>query len=155
MPKGKPIKVEYQTLLVIWLALLMSQVFFIAVAYVIKPELLSPEYLSASFTQLAGPKPLIVIVFAASALVFFLLSQAIARQHMRRALRDHDATCIQTGLVIGCALSEISSILGLILALAWEYPYFYLWIALGTLGILMNFPRRSNLTAATYESTLI
>jgi hypothetical protein len=149
MPSGKPIKVEYQTLLVIWFALLMSQALFLVFAYISKPELFSSEYLSASFEQLAGPKPLITIVFAASALVFFLLSQAISRQHMRRGVRDHDASCLQTGLVIGCALSEISSILGLMLALFWEYPYFYLWIALGTLGILMNFPRRSNLTAAT------
>ena len=37
------------------------------------------------------------------------------------------------------------------LALLFNYPYFYLWIALGTLGILMNFPRRSNLNAATLE----
>jgi F0F1-type ATP synthase membrane subunit c/vacuolar-type H+-ATPase subunit K len=154
MPNGKPIKVEYQTLLVTWLALLMSQIVFLVVAYVIKPELWSSRYLSATFSELAGPKPLIIIVFAASALVFFLLSQAIARQHMRRAVRDRDATCLQTGLVIGCALSEISSILGLMLAIFWQYPYFYLWIALGTLGILMNFPRRSNLTAAAFDSTL-
>jgi hypothetical protein len=154
MSANKPIKVQYQTLVGIWAALLMSQIVFLAVAYFVKPGLFSSQYLSAGFSQLAGPKPLIIIVFSASALVFFMLSQAIARQHMRRAVRDHDATCIQTGLVIGCALSEISSILGLILALFWEYPYFYLWIALGALGILMNFPRRSNLTAASFENKL-
>ena len=152
MSDGKPVKVQYQTLVATWFALLLSQVLFFLLIWFIKPEIVSSRFLSASsLREVLGTQPLITIVFAASALIFFLLSQAIARQHMRRAVRDRDATCIQTGLVIGCALSEISSILGLILALLFDYPYFYLWIALGTLGILMNFPRRSNLDAATLE----
>lgn len=150
MPDGKPIKIQYQTLVVIWFALLMSQVIFLLLIWFIKPELISARYLSASSVrEVLGSQPLITVVFAGSALIFFLLSQVIARQHMRRAIRDRDATCIQTGLVIGCALSEIASILGVMLAVLFDYPYFYLWIALGALGILMNFPRRSNLDAAT------
>jgi F0F1-type ATP synthase membrane subunit c/vacuolar-type H+-ATPase subunit K len=152
MSDGKPIKVQYQTLVVIWFALLMSQVLFFGLIWFIKPEIVSAPYLSAeSLRDVLGRQPLITLVFAGSALIFFLLSQAIGRQHMRRAVRDRDASCIQTGLVIGCALSEISSILGVILALLFNHPYFYLWIALGTLGVLMNFPRRSNLDAATLE----
>lgn len=152
MSDGKPIKVQYQTLVVIWFALLTSQFVFFLLIWFIKPELVSTRYLSANnISEVLGTQPLITLVFAGSALIFFLLSQVIARQHMRRAVRDRDASCIQTGLVIGCALSEISSILGVILALLFSYPYFYLWIALGTLGVLMNFPRRSNLDAATLE----
>ena len=152
MSDGKPIKVQYQTLVVIWFALLTSQFVFFLLIWFIKPELVSTRYLSANnISEVLGTQPLITLVFAGSALIFFLLSQVIARQHMRRAVRDRDASCIQTGLVIGCALSEISSILGVILALLFSYPYFYLWIALGTLGVLMNFPRRANLDAATLE----
>jgi len=152
MADNKPVKVQYQTLVVIWFALLMSQVVFFMFIWFSKPELISTRYLSASSVrEILGSQPLITLVFAGSALIFFMLSQAIARQHMRRAVRDRDATCIQTGLVIGCALSEISSVLGVILALLFNYPYFYLWIALGTLGILMNFPRRSNLDATVLE----
>ena len=152
MADNKPINVQYQTLVVIWFALLMSQVVFLMFIWFSKPELISTRYLSASsFRDVLGPQPLITIVFAGSALIFFLLSQVIARQHMRRAVRDRDATCIQTGLVIGCALSEISSILGMILALLFDYPYFYLWIALGALGIMMNFPRRSSLDATVLK----
>jgi hypothetical protein len=67
---------------------------------------------------------------------------------MRRAIRDKDAGCVQTGLVLGCALSEVPSILGLILAFAFDHPYFYLWIIVGTLGVLLHFPRKQNLDAA-------
>jgi F0F1-type ATP synthase membrane subunit c/vacuolar-type H+-ATPase subunit K len=147
MPKGKPIRVEYQTLLVIWVALLMSQVFFLILIWFIKPGLIS---LDTSFPFL-GDKPLIILAFGGSALVFFFLSQVLSRQHIQRAIQDQDAGCVQTGLIIGCALAEISSILGLILALAFDYPYFYLWIALGIFGVLLNFPRKGSLDAATYK----
>jgi len=155
MAGGKTIKVEYKSLVVIWFALLMSQVLFFVLIWFAKPELVSPGYLTASsIREVLGGQPLITLVFAASGLIFFSLSQVIARQHMRRAVRDRDAGCIQTGLVIGCALSEIVSILGVILALLFNYPYFYLWIGLGAFGILLNFPRKSNLDAATFEAHL-
>ena len=159
MPKGKPIAVQYQTLVVIWVALLLSQVLFLAFVYFTRPDLIGAEPASdnlsvgaASLTDFLGPKPLITLAFAASALVFFFLSQVLSRQHVRRAIRDRDASCVQTGLVLGCALSEISSVLGLILALAFDYPYFYLWIALGAFGIILNFPRKTSLDAATYTN---
>jgi hypothetical protein len=152
MSDRKPIRVEYQTLVVTWLALLMSQVLFFILIWFIKPDLVSERYLSAeSIREILGGQPLITIVFAGSALIFFVLSLVLSRQHMRRAVRDRDASCLQTGLVLGCALSEIPSLLGVILAFVFDYPYFYLWIALGALGILMNFPRRSNLDAAIYK----
>jgi hypothetical protein len=153
VPDRKPVKIQYQTLVVIWLALLFSQTVFLGFVWFAKPELLSPQNLSAdSLALLLGPQPLITLVFAGSAIIFFLLSLVIGRQHARRAIQDRDAGCLQTGLVIGCALAEISSILGVILALLFDYPYFYLWITLGALGILLNFPRRSSLAAATYKT---
>jgi len=157
MPKRKPIAVQYQTLVVIWIALLFSQFVFLAFVYFIRPDLIGakPESESlsvgaASLTDFLGPKPLITLAFAASALAFFFLSQVLSRQHVRRAIQERDASCMQTGLVLGCALSEVPSLLGLVLALAFDYPYFYLWIALGAFGIILNFPRRGSLDAASY-----
>jgi hypothetical protein len=143
----KPMQVEYKTLVVIWLALLTSQVLFLVLVYFVKPELFVPD---ASRSLLAD-QPLITLVFAALAIVFVFLSFVLSRQHMRRAVRDQDAGCVQTGLVLGCALSEVPSLLGLVLAFAFDHPYFYLWIALGAFGILLHFPRKGNLDAATYK----
>lgn len=144
MSERKPINVEYNTLVAIWFALLTSQLVFVLFVYVSKPHLLAFDTSRSFFTD----APLITLAFAASALIFFVLSFALRRQHIRRALRDQDAGCVQTGLVLGCALSEIASLLGLLLALIFEHPYFYLWIALGALGILFHFPRKGNLDAA-------
>jgi hypothetical protein len=144
---GKPITVEYRTLVIIWLALLFSQILFLIVTYAVKPHLLSIDLSK----PLLGGQPLITLSFVASAIVFFVLSFVLARQHIKRAERDQDASCVQTGLVLGCALSEVPSLLGLMLAFVWEYQFFFLWIALGMIGILFHFPRKSSLDAATYR----
>ena len=147
MSKRKPISVEYNTLVVLWFAMLFSQLVFFALVYFIKPALFTFDESRSVFDEM----PLVTVAFAAIAILFFILSFILSRQHMRRAIEDQDAGCVQTSLVLGCALSEIASILGLILALLFDHPYFYLWIALGALGVLMHFPRKGNLDAARYK----
>lgn len=144
MPKGKPIHVEYKTLVVIWFSLLASQIVFLGFVYYIRPELFSFD----PSRSILGDAPLVTVVFGAIALLFLILSFVLSRQHMRRAEQDKDAGCVQTGLVLGCALAEVPSLLGLVLALAFSHPYFYLWIIVGVVGILLHFPRRGNLDAA-------
>src|SRR5689334_8030114 len=146
MPNPKQVTVSYQNLVVIWLALLASQIVFFLVAWFLRPGLARFDA-SAPFL---GAKPAIILVFCASAIVFLGLGLILSRQHHRRALKDRDAACLQTGLTLGCALSEIPSILGLILALGFDYPFYHLWIALGTFGVLLHFPRKGHLDAANY-----
>ena len=144
MPKGKPIRVEYKTLVVLWGAMLFSQVLFLAIVYIIKPELLTSQ-----FSQpLLGKHPIVIVLFAAASIAVFALSFILRNQHMRRAIIDQDAGCVQTGLLLGCALSEISGVLGMVLAFVFDYQYFFIWIALAFIGILFHFPRRQNLLDA-------
>lgn len=145
MAKGKPINVKYQTLVVLWLALLSSQALFFAIVWFAKPEIFAAETQGTILHNL----PLVTVVFAAIALLFFVLSFVLERQYMRRAVQDHDAQCVQTGLLLGCVLSEVPSILGLVLAFVFNHPYFYLWLALAALGIVLHFPRKGNLDAAS------
>jgi hypothetical protein len=144
MPKAKAIKVEYKTLVGFWGALLGSQALFLVLVYMIKPELFT-----LNFSQpLMGKHPAVIVLFAAAAIAVFILSFVLRNQHMRRAVIDQDAGCVQTGLLLGCVLSEISSVLGMVLAFVFDYQYFFLWIALGLLGVLSHFPRRQNLRDA-------
>ena len=139
-------KVKYETLVIIWGALLASQALFLLLIYILKPELFVFD-LSQPFL---GKHPIVIVLFAIAAIVVFVLSFILRNQHIRRSVIDQDASCLQTGLVLGCALSEISSVLGIVLALVFDYPYFFLWIALGIVGVLCHFPRRNNLLAAGY-----
>lgn len=141
-------KVKYETLVILWGALLTSQFLFLVMVYMIKPELLTSD-----FSQpLLGKHPIVIILFAAAAIAVFVLSFLLRDQHIRRAVIDQDAGCVQTALLLGCALSEISSILGLVLAFVFDYQYFFLWIALGLLGVLCHFPRRKSLRDAGLKS---
>lgn len=147
MPKGKSIEVKYETLVVIWLALILSQIIFFFVVLFIRPELRRRDPSQNFF----GDMPLITVVFIAIAVVFLALSLILRRQYIRRAVRDQDQGCIHTGLVLGCALAEVPSLLGLVLAFGFNHPYFYFWIFLGTIGILLHFPQKSVLEAASYK----
>ena len=117
---------------------------FLLVVYLLKPELFTFDFSQPYF----GKHPIVIILFAAAAIAVFVLSFMLRNQHMRRAVIDKDASCVQTGLVLGCALSEISSLLGVVLAFVFDYHYFFLWIALGMIGVLFHFPRKNNLLAA-------
>ena len=138
------VKVKYETLVIIWAALIFSQLMFLGLIYALKPELFVFD-----FTQpLLGKHPVVTVLFAAAAIVVVILSFLLRNQHIRRSVIDQDATCVQTALVLGCALSEISSVLGVVLAFVFDYQYFFLWIALGLTGVLLHFPRRGTLLAA-------
>ena len=141
------VKVKYETLVIIWGALLASQVLFLLVVYVLKPHLFAFDFSSSFF----GKHGIVPVLFAAAAIAAFVLSFVLRNQHIRRAVIDQDAGCVQTGLVLGCALCELSSLLGLVLAFVFDYPYFFFWIALGIIGVLCHFPRRNTLDAAGYK----
>ena len=147
--KRSAIKVKYETLVTLWAALLNSQLLFLLLVFFIKPNLFRFDFSQPPL----GDQPLVVLLFAAMAIAMFVLSFVLRNQHMKRAVIDQDAGCVQTGLLLGCALSEVCSLLGLILAFAFDYQYFFLWIALGLIGTLFHFPRRENLLAASYKRT--
>ncbi len=86
----KKIEVKYEMLVIIWAALLFSQVMFVAVVYFVKPELFSLDFSKPPL----GDQPLITIVFAIIAIATLGLSVVLRRQHMERAARDHDEGCV-------------------------------------------------------------
>jgi hypothetical protein len=141
------VKVKYETLVIIWGALLASQAMFLLIVYLVKPQLFAFNFSD----PLLGEHPIVTVLFAAAAITVFVLSFVLRNQHIRRSVVDQDAGCVQTGLVLGCALSEISSLLGLVLAFVFDYRYFFFWIALGVVGVLFHFPRRDYLAAASYK----
>ncbi len=143
------VKVKYQTLVIIWGALLVSQLMFLLVIYMVKPQLFTFDFSQPYF----GKYPIVFVIFAVAAISVFVLSFVLRNQHIRRAVIDQDAGCVQTALVLGCALSEISSLLGVVLAFVFDYHYFYFWVALGMIGVLFHFPRKGNLHAAGYKSS--
>ncbi len=145
MQNEKPgIAAQYQTLIVIWAALLMSQLMFVVLIFLTKKELFNFDFSK----PVGGQSTTMIVGFAVAAITVFVFSFAFRRRLNARAVEQQDTALVQTGLIIACALCEASSILGLALAFAFDYQYFFFWIAPGMLGVILHFPKRDQLHAA-------
>lgn len=138
---------QYQALLIVWAALLFSQVLFVLVVFFTKPDLFRFDFSQG----LLEPSAPMVLGFAFVALTCIAISFGFKRRLYERAVEEQNPSQVQSGLIIALALCEASSLFGLVLAFTYEYPYFFLWIALGILGMLLHFPRQNDLLAAGYK----
>lgn len=136
---------KYRTLAILWLILLFSQLLFVVVIYSSKAELFSDRSEQSSF----GNESTVVFGAAFLAIANLAISFFFRRKAIEQGIAEQKPEYIQTALIIGCAFCEAISIIGLVLALVFEYQYFYLWLVVGFIGIILHFPRRKNLVAAT------
>ncbi len=146
--KSTPNLVEqYKTLVIIWAAILMSQFMFLLVLFFTKKELFEFR-LDQPFTGQSGA---MIMGFAAVAITCVAFSFAFKRRFFERSVEQQEPQLVQTGTIIALALCEASSLIGMCLAFAFDYQYFFIWFILGIAGMLFHFPRRDDLLAAGYK----
>ena len=138
---------SYRTLIVIWFALLNSQILLLVVLYFTRPEIFRFDFSK----PLLDENSTMVIVLAVLAVLTFLLSFVLRKKFINQAINEQKKELVQTTVVIGCALCESISLFGFVLVFALNYQYFFLWFAFGILGIILHFPRRDNLIDASYK----
>lgn len=138
---------HYQILMIIWVSLLFSQLLFLIVAFVAKPELFRFDFSQGPLE----PSSLVILGLALIALACVAASFILKRRLYERAVEQQDPGQVQSGLITALALCEGSSLIGLFLAFAFDYQYFFLWFALGVLGMLFHFPSQNDLLAAGYR----
>ncbi|NOT49153.1 MAG: hypothetical protein HOP17_15595 [Acidobacteria bacterium] len=149
------IEAQYKTLFVIWASFLMSQVMFVVIVFITRPKLFQFDFsqpLLGDGSAKSGDTSALILGFAVAAVTAVGFSFAFRRRLNERAVAEQNPTHVQTGLIIALALCEASSLFGLALAFAFDYPYFFLWIALGIICIAMHFPKRTELRAAALNS---
>lgn len=141
-------------MVVIWASLFMSQVLFLVLVYFTRPRLFRFNFahpVLGGSSRSTGSTAALIIGFAVAALAAVLFSFAFRRRLDDRAAAEQDSAQVQAGLIIALALCEASSLFGLTLAFAFDYPYFFAWIALGLIGMLLHFPKRDALHAASHR----
>jgi len=141
------VEAQYKTLTIIWFALIVSQLMFAVVIFFVKPEVLRFDFSK----PLVGDNPMLIGIFALLAISNLVLSLMISRKYLNQAIAEQTPALVQTAMIVGCALCEAISLCGVLLAFAFSYQYFFLWIALGIIGTILHFPRRENLIAASYK----
>jgi hypothetical protein len=140
----------YQTFVVIWAALLVSQLMFLVVLYFSKPDIFKFDLTLPMLDENAP----IVIALAVVALISVGLSFVFKKRYREQAIAEQKVEVLQTGQIVAMALCEASTLFGLVLAFAFDYQYFFLWFVLGIIGMLLHFPKFSDVLAATYRSNL-
>jgi hypothetical protein len=141
------IEQSYKTLVIIWFALLVSQILFLVVIFFAKPEVYKFDFSK----PLLGQNPALIIPFAVLAITNFALSFIMKKRSYGQAVEKQEIAYVQTGLILACAFCEAISLLGMVLAFAFSYQYFFAWFALGILGIILHFPRRDDVVSASYK----
>jgi F0F1-type ATP synthase membrane subunit c/vacuolar-type H+-ATPase subunit K len=137
----------YQTILVVWFALLISQLMFLFLVFFIKPEL----FVFDIAKPLLGGNAAVVLAFAALSLASIIASIIIRNKFLQQSVAEQNIAHVQTAVIFGCALAEVVSLLGLVLAFAFDYQYFFLFSLAGILATLVHFPRRSSVHAAAFR----
>jgi len=136
-----------QTLLVIWAGLLVSQTFFFVLIFITKKHVFEFDFSKPLFDQEAPIIPVVMFV-AFSSIVLSFYIRAVFR---RKSIDEQNVELVQRALIIACAMCEFSSVIGFVLAVAFDYAYFFILIALGIFATLFHIPRRREIQDATFE----
>ncbi|HQU86197.1 MAG TPA: hypothetical protein PKY59_23920 [Pyrinomonadaceae bacterium] len=139
---------QYQSLLIVWGALLMSQFIFLVMIFVIKPELFKFDF---SKPLLGGENSVIVIALAVLGISTFFMSFVLKKKMLSQAIQEQKTALVQSSIIVACALCEATSLFGFVTVFVANYQYFFAWFALGILGIILHFPKRDDLFAASYK----
>jgi F0F1-type ATP synthase membrane subunit c/vacuolar-type H+-ATPase subunit K len=137
----------YQTLVIIWFALFVSQFLLLVVLYLVKPELFQFDFSE----PLLGKNAPIIIIFALAAVLNIAVSFFLKKKYLSQAVSEKNVHFVQTAMIVGCAMCESISLFGLMLAFVADYQYFFLWFIAGIGAMIFHFPRRDNLFAAGFE----
>lgn len=138
---------NYKTLTIIWFAMLFSQVMLLVVVFFAKPDIFRFDLSK----PILGENAIIIIAFAVLAFGNLALSFVMKKRSFEQAVNEQKIALVQTGLILAYAFCEAISLLGVVLAFAFSYQYFFAWFALGIIGVILHFPRRDDVIAASYK----
>jgi hypothetical protein len=138
---------RYQTLLVLWSALLMSIVLYFVVALLAVPD---PEPNAAIAVR---SNSLLTFALAALGTFVVVISFAVKRKLLERSIENQDVTLVQKALVIACAMCEVTALIGLLERFIIGNSDYYLLFIVAAIGTALHFPKRGQLEAATFKSS--
>src|SRR5690606_15806780 len=142
--KREDIDHAFRISVIIWFVMVVSQVMFFILVVAAKPGLLA-----SGGTEILGDKAAVVLGFAMLAATNFIVSMFVKKRAIEHAIAEKQIRYVQFAVVLGSMFCGFISFLGCVIAIGFDYPYFYAWFFFGFAGILMHFPRRADLEAAS------
>lgn len=131
-------------MITLWFGLLMS-----VVMYFLFLQFAAPEIANESDDR---RNSLLIVSFTALGAILVLVSFAVKRKLLERAVENQDVSLVQKAMLVACAMCEVSALLGLLQRFIAGSRQYYLLFLLAVAGDLFHFPRRSQLEAASYKT---
>jgi hypothetical protein len=135
---------RYQTLVILWFALLMSVGFYFMVLMFVAPV--------AGGESRNPPSSLLIVAITALGSLLVVGSFAVKRKLLNRSVEIQDVNLVQKGLVIACAMCEATALIALLEHFVFGNRESYLLLLLAAFGTALHFPRRRQLESATYKN---
>lgn len=131
---------RYRTLLVLWIAFLPTIAFYFVLT-LLQPRADVPE------------NRILTIVFSAISAFLVVVSFPLKKTFLSRSVETQQASLVNTGLVLAMALCEAAGLVGLLDFFIARDRYYFILLALAFVGILLHFPQRSQVEAASFKMT--
>lgn len=136
---------RYQTLLILWFAMLMNIGILFMVAFIAAPDR----------NDVTGPSSkILTFAFAAVGAFLVVISFAVKRKFFARAVDQQDVSLVQKGLILALAICEVSAMIGLIERFVIGNRDYFVLFLLAAIGIALHFPKRDDLRSANYKTEL-
>lgn len=134
---------RYQTMVILWAALVMSVVMFFVMALIAGADSAEPNVSDTSIVSIAltGVGAFVVV-----------LSFVVKHKLLERSVEQQNTGLVQQALVVACAMCEVAALLGVVLRFAMRDAYYYVPFIIAAVGELFHFPRKSQLLAASYKT---
>lgn len=136
--EGIKVDARLRTMLIVWLAILMSvgMMFFLTLV-IERPA--------------AGKDNTLLWVFTAFSISVFIISFVIKRRLLAQSVREQKLALVQSAMIVAVALCEAVSLFGMMVYFTTASPYYYVFFIVSVIGILLHMPRRDQLLAASYK----
>lgn len=147
--KNDNINIEgvFHTMMIIWGALAISQLFFPVIVFAAKPEIFRLNLNPPLF----GDYPIEIGFLGFVSLVSLVTSFTLRKRFNNQAVATQNVGLAQTAMIFGCAFCELVSLFGMFVAFVFDFRFFYVFSAFGIIGTLLHFPRRADIHAASYK----
>lgn len=138
-PNQQNLDARYRTMVILWIAQIMSVLMLFLVTQFVEVPADRPENNVLSF------------VFAAVGMFCAIISFVVRAKLLRESVEKQNLPRVQTAYLVGRALCDVPAILGVVERFILPGREYLLLLLIGGLAMLLHYPRRSDLLAASYK----
>ena len=138
-PNKDSIDARYRSMVILWIGQLMSVGMF---------------YLVTQFVDVPDDRAennLLSFVFAGVGTFCALISFFVRGKLLRQSVEKQDLALVQTAMIAGRALCEVPALLGVVERFILPGREYLLLLLISALAMVLHYPRRSDLLAASYK----